>query len=133
MFAQVAGTALLENFQEIAEHVRRVREGRDWFAECFRKTGGVAVAGEANFVLVAVNKPEAVIQNLRQRGIFVRDRSHVPGLAGMIRITAGDREVMQRVLEAFESIPPSLWKLENRDDGRKVGEKAPDFSPAPID
>jgi len=132
MFAQIAGSALLENFHAIAEHIERVREGRDWFAESYRKMGGVAISGEANFVLVAVSKPEEVIRSLRQRRIFVRDRSHVQGMAGMIRITAGYRDVMQRVLGAFESIPACFWRLDTHDYAPKAGESAPDFSSVPV-
>ena len=35
------------------------------------------------------DRADAIVEALRQRGIFVRDRSSEPGCAGCIRITTG--------------------------------------------
>ena len=60
---------------------------------------------EANFVLVRVGpRATAVVEALRQRRIFVRDRSGEPGCAGCIRITAGIVAHTERCLAALEDI-----------------------------
>jgi len=60
---------------------------------------------EANFVLIRVgDRATAVVEALRQRRIFVRDRSTEPGCAGCIRITAGILAHTEQALAALEDI-----------------------------
>jgi histidinol-phosphate aminotransferase len=60
---------------------------------------------EANFVLVRVgDRATAIVEALRQRRIFVRDRSSEPGCAGCIRITAGVLAHTEQALAALEDI-----------------------------
>jgi histidinol-phosphate aminotransferase len=60
---------------------------------------------EANFVLIRVgDRATAIVEALRQRRIFVRDRSSEPGCAGCIRITAGILAHTEQALAALEDI-----------------------------
>jgi histidinol-phosphate aminotransferase len=60
---------------------------------------------EANFVLVRIgDRATAIVEALRQRRIFVRDRSSEPGCAGCIRITAGILAHTEQALAALEDI-----------------------------
>ena len=60
---------------------------------------------EANFVLVRIGeRATAVVEALRRRRIFVRDRSSEPGCAGCIRITAGLLAHTEQALAALEDI-----------------------------
>jgi histidinol-phosphate aminotransferase len=60
---------------------------------------------EANFVLVRVgDRAAAVVEALRKRRIFVRDRSSEPGCAGCIRITAGIVAHTEQALAALEDV-----------------------------
>ena len=60
---------------------------------------------DANFVLVRVgSRASAVVEALRERRIFVRDRSSEPGCAGCIRITAGIVAHTEQCLAALEEI-----------------------------
>lgn len=60
---------------------------------------------EANFVLIRVGgRATAVVEALRERRIFVRDRSSEPGCAGCIRITAGVVAHTGQALAALEDI-----------------------------
>jgi histidinol-phosphate aminotransferase len=60
---------------------------------------------EANFVLVRVgDRATAVVEALRERRIFVRDRSSEPGCAGCVRITAGILAHTEACLAALEEI-----------------------------
>jgi len=60
---------------------------------------------EANFVLIRVgDRATAIVEALRQRRIFVRDRSSEPGCAGCIRITAGILSHTEQALAALEDI-----------------------------
>jgi histidinol-phosphate aminotransferase len=63
------------------------------------------VPSEANFVLVRVGpRATAIVEALRERRIFVRDRSSEPGCAGCIRITAGIVAHTDACLSALEEI-----------------------------
>jgi histidinol-phosphate aminotransferase len=60
---------------------------------------------EANFVLIRVgDRATAIVEALRERRIFVRDRSNEPGCAGCIRITAGVIAHTEQALAALEEI-----------------------------
>jgi histidinol-phosphate aminotransferase len=60
---------------------------------------------EANFVLIRVgDRAAAIVDALRRRRIFVRDRSTEPGCAGCIRITAGVVAHTEQALAALEDI-----------------------------
>jgi histidinol-phosphate aminotransferase len=60
---------------------------------------------EANFVLIRVgDRATAIVEALRRRRIFVRDRSSEPGCAGCIRITAGVLAHTEQALAALEDI-----------------------------
>ena len=60
---------------------------------------------EANFVLIRVgDRATAIVEAMRQRRIFVRDRSSEPGCAGCIRITAGVVAHTEQALAALEDI-----------------------------
>ena len=74
------------------------------YAFCDR-LGLAYVPSEANFVLVRVGpRAGAIVEALRQRRIFVRDRSGEPGCAGCIRITAGIVAHTDACLSALEEI-----------------------------
>ncbi len=110
MFAQIAGTALLQNIALVRQHVERVKAGRRSFTEAFRARGGTILDSQGNFALLRVADPQEVIFRLKLEGIYVRDRSTMRGLEGMLRLTFGPPEVMARVLTAFETMPAGLWQ-----------------------
>jgi histidinol-phosphate aminotransferase len=64
-----------------------------------------------NFVLVRVGeKVAAFVDIMRERGIIVRNSSGNPGCAGCVRITAGTREQMERVLQAIRESVEEIRK-----------------------
>ncbi|RCK78371.1 MAG: Histidinol-phosphate aminotransferase [Candidatus Ozemobacter sibiricus] len=110
MFAQIAGTTLLQNIDLVRQHVARVKAGRRWFTDAYRARGGTILDSQGNFALVRVADPQEVIFRLKMEGIYVRDRSSMRGLEGMLRLTFGPPEIMARVLAAFEAMPDGLWQ-----------------------
>ncbi len=90
----------------IQQYVNDVLESRQRL-ESALAAGGVSYwPSQANFVLarVGTTKQEAVAftQQMRRRGILVRDRSSDPGCDGCMRITLGPREHTDRLLTAFQ-------------------------------
>lgn len=116
MFAQLAGQVLLDNIGLIRDHVRSIRDAREWFIQTYRGLKGDAWDSHANFVVVRVSNPQEVIVGLKAHGIYVRDRSSIQGMDNCVRITIGYKEDMAKVLEAFQGISPEYWQIGNSID-----------------
>lgn len=60
---------------------------------------------EANFVLLRIGgSATAIVVDMAERGVFIRDRSSAPGCAGCIRITAGTVDATDRCLQTLEAV-----------------------------
>lgn len=92
---QLAAEAALRDQEYLGRVVEQVEEGQR-----------VAVAGlaaldlrvrpsRANFFLVEVPEPARWVTALSEEGVYVRNRSHLPGLAGCVRVTVGSPEQMR--------------------------------------
>jgi histidinol-phosphate aminotransferase len=98
----------LADQEYVQAYVSEVLEGR---ARLERALQGSAVQhwpSEANFLLLRVGpaKEDAVafVEQMRQRGILVRDRSADEGCAGCVRISLGRREHVTRLLHALGDV-----------------------------
>jgi len=67
---------------------------RERLIERLDNTNGVqrVYPSDANFVLFRCRDARQVVDELFKKGIVVRDRSTLPGLADCIRVTVGARE-----------------------------------------
>jgi len=103
--AAVALEAALGDRAHLDAYRAQVRESKGRvYAVCDRLGLGYWPS-EANFVLIRVgDRATAIVEALRQRRIFVRDRSSEPGCAGCIRITAGVVAHTEQALAALEDI-----------------------------
>jgi histidinol-phosphate aminotransferase len=103
--AAVALDAALGDRDHLDAYRAQVRASKDRvYAVCDRLGLGY-VPSEANFVLIRIgDRATAIVEALRQRRIFVRDRSNEPGCAGCIRITAGVLAHTEQALAALEDI-----------------------------
>jgi histidinol-phosphate aminotransferase len=97
MLAQVAATAALEDLDHVRACVRAVADARAWLAATLSAAGVPVIATPANFVLVRVADPASVVAALRREHVYVRDRSRLPQLEGMVRITVGTRAQCERL------------------------------------
>jgi histidinol-phosphate aminotransferase len=59
---------------------------------------------DANFLLVSFRDPRSVYNTLAQKGVIVRDRSHIVLCEGALRITIGTEEENMALLEALDEI-----------------------------
>lgn len=71
-----------------------------------KAAGWWALDTPGNFFLVYVAAAASVSATLAARGIQVRNRDDLPGLAGFVRITAGTAEDSAAVLAAFAEMAP---------------------------
>lgn len=102
--AQRAALAALENADEILETVARIRERRDRVATALRDQGWDIPATQGNFVWLPTGEHTvAAAEVLERHGIVAR----VFAPDG-IRVTIGEEESVEPLLEAAAEVVPSL-------------------------
>jgi histidinol-phosphate aminotransferase len=103
--AAVALVAALGDRAHLAWYRDQVSRSREIVYAACRRLGLGFWPSYANFVLVRVgDEAPAIVETLRGRGVFVRDRSTQPGCAGCIRITTGLVEHTEACLRALEEV-----------------------------
>jgi histidinol-phosphate aminotransferase len=90
--ACAAGLAALDDAAHVRRTVRSARRERRRLAAGLRRLGFTVTAPPANFVLIHLGSAAAadrLVTGLGRRGIAVRDRSHLRGMAGVVRVSCG--------------------------------------------
>ena len=89
----------------ISQYVDEVRETRARLEKALEANGIQCWPSQANFVLARVGSSQAdsarFVEEMRRRGILVRDRSSDYGCDGCVRITCGPREHADQLLTAL--------------------------------
>jgi histidinol-phosphate aminotransferase len=106
VLAQVAALAALDDLPHMRRWVGEVRRSRTWLVRHLRARGYDVRPSPANFVLVGVDDPRRLVAQLRMLGIFVRDRSTLPGLSRYVRVTVGTRSESERLVAALDRVEP---------------------------
>ena len=78
-----------------------IRESRTRLEQALEASGIHFWPSEANFVLARVGST-AFIEQMRRRGILIRDRSSDQGCEGCVRITLGTGAHTDRLLAALQ-------------------------------
>jgi histidinol-phosphate aminotransferase len=104
--AQVAAAAALQDVGYMRAQVARTREARRWLVDAVRAMGIEAVDTPANFVMLRVDDPSALVQALADQAVAVRDRSSLPQLAQYLRVTVGTLDECRRFVEAVARVWP---------------------------
>lgn len=85
----------------IEQYVSEVRESRARLEHALAALGIQFWRSHANFVLARVGAAAAFVEQMRRRGILVRDRTSDHGCEGCVRITLGPRAHADRLLTAL--------------------------------
>lgn len=92
----------------VADYVNDIRQQRARLENALSTKGIKFWASEANFVLMRVGQSgtdaAGFVEQMRQRGILVRDRTTDHACEGCVRITIGPHEHTSRLLVALEEI-----------------------------
>ncbi|HEY9125573.1 MAG TPA: histidinol-phosphate transaminase [Acidobacteriaceae bacterium] len=100
--ALVALRAGLEDEAYLASYVGEVKLAREEFLAQIDRLGYRWWPTQANFVLVEIGSShKQFVKEMQEQGILVRDRSTDPGCEGLVRITIGTREQMDKAVEAM--------------------------------
>ena len=98
-----AGSEAVFQHERVAQALERILAERSRLVQALPQLQAVqhVYPSDANFLLVRVGDALGMYQHLRQQGIVVRDRSHLPGCAGCLRITIGTPAENDALLEAL--------------------------------
>lgn len=92
----------------LQQYVKQVVESRAALENALASAGIQFWRGQANFVLARVGSTAgasaAFVEQMRRRGILVRDRSADHGCQGCVRITLGPRSHTECLLQALQEI-----------------------------
>jgi len=86
----------------IQHYVSEVRESRTRLERALEAFGIQFWPSHANFVLARVGAAASFVEQMRRRGILVRDRTGDQGCEGCVRITLGPRADADRLLTALQ-------------------------------
>ncbi|HUA18564.1 MAG TPA: histidinol-phosphate transaminase [Bryobacteraceae bacterium] len=101
--ATVAAHAAIQDKTYIEKYVTEVLAARELLYVGLEKLGIPYYESKANFVLVQAGDRSIPIRDeLRKRGILVRDRSYE--IPGCVRVTVGTREQIRRFLAELEQL-----------------------------
>jgi histidinol-phosphate aminotransferase len=94
--------AVLQDQNFVQRYVDEVRQGRERLQNELRSLGIRYWRSYANFVLANLGQHHrAFVNEMRRRGVLVRDRSQDPGCEGCVRITVGAAEHTDQLVSAI--------------------------------
>lgn len=103
--AAVAVVAAIEDEAYRRDYRRQVAESKRLVYDACQRWRLHYWPSDANFVLVRTGaQTTRVLDGVRARGIYLKDRSSEPGCAGCLRITTGIVEHTTRLITAMEEI-----------------------------
>jgi len=103
VLTQRVAEAVLRRPEVLDQQAARIRADRAELAGRLAGMAGVEVyPSDANFLLLRVAHPDGVFENLKKRGILIKNlnRAH-PALAGCLRVTVGSGEENAQFIEAL--------------------------------
>ncbi len=101
---QVGAVAALEDLEYLESFLDEVNASKKILREFFDNCDVDARITSANFVVVRMPDVDSALDELEQRGVYVRDRSSYPGLEGCLRMTVGTTEQTERLLDRVGDI-----------------------------
>lgn len=107
LLGQVAASAALDDIPYLESKVDEVIRARAWLVNQLKNVGLRVHETPANFILIRMPNASEVVDKLKEKGIFVRDRSYLPQLEGYFRVSIGSIDYMKRVLKAISELLPS--------------------------
>ncbi len=100
--AVAVGLAALEDEAHVRATVRQAKRSVGRLSKGIRALDVPCLKTRANFVLADLGSAErarTVCEALERRGVAIRDRSHLPGMAGFVRVSSGTDAEVERLLD----------------------------------
>ena len=103
---QIAAIACLSDLDYYAHYVDEVTRAKEFFQEEMARRGIYVRKTPANYVLMRVGDPVSFCRLLEDEGVYVRDRSSLPGMESFVRISVPTMdqtcELIRRIDRALE-------------------------------
>lgn len=109
--AQIAASAALSDVNYMKRYVNEVNITKRWLINQLKRHGIPVKTTPGNYILIKAHQPAKIVSFLESNNIHTRDRSKIPHLEGMIRITIGDQLSMKRFYKVFSKAPKE-WLFE---------------------
>ncbi len=104
-FAVNAAIAALDDLEYIDNYAQKVKEARKWIQSKFESTNIRSHFAGGNYFLIWPNKnPEIIEEEMRKKGILIRNMSSKKDLEYSIRVSIGTKEQMKLFWEAYQEI-----------------------------
>ncbi len=104
MFAKISILTAIADIKYMKDYVKEVMEKSKPKLESFLKEKGIFFyPSKANFLLLKIENPEKVIEDLKSKGILVRPKSAPDGQKAM-RVSIGTLEDTERFIRAVSAI-----------------------------
>jgi histidinol-phosphate aminotransferase len=105
--ALVAAEATVKDHKNVEAYAAEVGRGREMLASALAEIGVRVFPSAGNFLLADFGRQgPRILKQMSRRGILLRDRTSDFGRPGYIRITAGTRPQMKRLIRALKKV----WK-----------------------
>lgn len=102
--AAAALVAALDDLQYLHWYQREVAQSKELVYDVCRRLGLKCWPSSGNFVLIRLGARTAdIVARLARRGIMIRDRSHIPGCAGCVRVATGVVDHTQSFVDALQA------------------------------
>ena len=101
---QVGAKAALEDLEYLEEYLSEVEAAKGVLADYLDTTPVEYHMTPANFVVVRVPQLQESLDELEERGIYVRDRSDYPGLDNCLRMTIGTVDQTRKVIDLISGV-----------------------------
>ncbi len=108
VMAQIGAIAALEDQEHLNWYVDQVERSKQVIADWAEVHGVPCHLTPANFVMMQFEQAPWVVRQLRNAGVYVRDRSAMTNLAGYVRFSVGTLEQTEIVLQHLENVLTSL-------------------------
>ena len=105
---QAAALGALQDIEYTQKYVQEVNQAKEFVVEALQDMGLEVRSTPANYIMIRHSHPDELVMALERHQCFVRNRSHLPGLEGWIRVTVGGlpemTEFIKRLGLALEEI-----------------------------
>jgi len=108
LFSRVAAIEVLKHRELIDENVKTILSERDRLFDALSGIDGVTpYPSKANLILMEVDHPKAVFEQLAERGVLIRNVSGYPSLSKGLRVCVGTPEENTAFLDALSAVMES--------------------------
>lgn len=105
MLSQKAAKIAIENWQEFTKYRDNIELGRQHLINNLNLFNRIkAYKSNTNFICIKVNNPKDFIGKLKEKGIYIRDRSHFSQLNNIVRITVPSLDQIEILIDNIKNI-----------------------------